>query len=114
MSPGSVAVPAHNSRLGERTSGFRFELLGTNPKISDSLAPTCRAALRNRATRVTQMANEQLTIGMIDKRRVTPLASNDVAAIAAENKGGISPTIEKQDGLLAHAQREVDRLAKRG
>src|SRR5579875_3017849 len=59
------------------------------------------------------MTDQILDVGVVNQGHLTTSTAHDVAAVAAENEGRVTASVQEEDNLFAQAQREFDRLTER-
>ena len=104
LSPGRVAVHAHNARLREKVSELLLEFFRPRAKVFDITAPAYGTGRRNFRVQITVMADKR-PVRMIYKRQAADLTIHNCTAGAAHDEGGVAAPIQHDDCLFTTRKR---------
>src|SRR5579885_941527 len=107
---GDIPIQSFNSCPRKQIAEFVFDLFSALANIVKVLAATGRALRWNLCGVAAIMANQAMLTAVISERNRAMNARDRLPATAAEQKPGITSTIEKDHGLPAGGKLQLDFL----
>ena len=98
-----VAIHAADHRPGEMALEFLVHLLGAQALVAHGGLAAGGAFIVGRLVEAAMVAHEDVAFAVEGERQVAEFTGGGVAAGRANDKRGVTPAVEEQDGLSANA-----------